>query len=53
MAITGFWPIGDNISRIINYTVNPEKTIAPEDMSDDLKKVIRYTSDPGKTDKLM
>lgn len=53
MAITGFWPIGDSISRIINYTVNPEKTIAPEDMSDDLKKVIRYTSDPGKTDKLM
>ena len=53
MAITGFWPIGDNISRIINYTVNPEKTIAPEDMTDDLKKVLRYTSDPGKTDKLM
>ncbi|MCR5809528.1 MAG: relaxase/mobilization nuclease domain-containing protein [Clostridiales bacterium] len=53
MAITGFWPIGDSISRIISYVVNPEKTIAPEDMSDDLKKVIRYTSDPGKTDKLM
>ena len=53
MAITGFWPIGDSISRIINYTVNPEKTIAPEDMTDDLKKVLRYTSDPGKTDKLM
>jgi hypothetical protein len=53
MAITGFWPIKDNISRVIDYAVNPEKTIAPEDMSDDLKKVIRYTSDPGKTDKLM
>ena len=48
MAITGFWPIGDSISRVINYTVNPEKTIAPEDMTDDLKKVLRYTSDPGK-----
>ena len=53
MAITGFWPIADSISRIINYTVNPEKTIDPEDMTDDLKKVLRYTSDPGKTDKLM
>ncbi len=53
MAITGFWPIKDNISRVIDYAVNPEKTIAPEDMSDDLKKVLRYTSDPGKTDKLM
>ena len=53
MAITGFWPIKDSISRVIDYAVNPEKTIAPEDMSDDLKKVIRYTSDPGKTDKLM
>ena len=53
MAITGFWPIGDSISRIINYTVNPEKTIAPEDMTDDLKKVLRYTSDADKTDKLM
>ena len=53
MAITGFWPIKDSISRVIDYAVNPEKTIAPADMSDDLKKVIRYTSDPGKTDKLM
>ena len=53
MAITGFWPIKDNISRLIDYAVNPEKTIAPEDMTDDLKKVLRYTSDPGKTDKLM
>ena len=53
MAITGFWPIKDSISRVIDYAVNPEKTIAPEDMTDDLKKVLRYTSDPGKTDKLM
>ena len=29
MAITGFWPIKDNISRLIDYAVNPEKTIAP------------------------
>ena len=53
MAITGFWPIKDSISRVIDYAINPEKTIAPEDMTDDLKKVLRYTSDPGKTDKLM
>lgn len=53
MATTGFWPIKDDLKRILDYAGNPEKTADPEAMSDDLKRVIGYASDPDKTEKLL
>lgn len=53
MATTGFWPIKDDLKRILDYAGNPEKTVNPEAMTDDLKRVIGYASDPDKTEKLL
>ena len=53
MATTGFWPIKDDLKRILDYAGNPEKTVKPEAMSDDLRRVIGYASDPNKTEKLL
>lgn len=44
MAVTKIWAIKDSLSRVVDYAVNPDKTIYS-----DLQKVIHYADDSNKT----
>lgn len=45
MATTKIWAVKDNLKRLVDYAINPEKTV----MDDDLWQVIHYSSDKSKT----
>ena len=57
MAVTSIWPIKGNISKVINYARNPEKTTV--DQADSLAElhvidgVMEYAADDMKTEKRM
>ena len=44
MATTKIWAIKDNLSRVVSYAENPEKTIFS-----DLKQVLKYAENDEKT----
>lgn len=44
MATTKIWSIKDSLSRVIDYAVNPQKTIFS-----DLKQVLLYAENKDKT----
>ena len=44
MATTKIWAIKDNLSRVVNYAENPNKTTYS-----DLKQVLKYAENEDKT----
>ena len=52
MATTRFWKIegsGKNLNNVLNYVMNPEKTV-PEELRNILHNVINYVADDSKTE---
>ena len=42
MATTGFWPVKTDLSGVIKYAENPDKTIDKRLVDDDLYRALRY-----------
>ena len=54
MAVTKIWPIKGRLRNVIDYTVNPEKTLNPDYTFEELqalKDVIDYAMESDKTEK--
>ena len=54
MAVTAIWSVKGRLEKVINYTVNPDKTFNPDYSDSDLqsmKDVIDYAMDSDKTEK--
>lgn len=50
MAVTKIWNIKDNISRVVDYAMNPEKTADNTVLEHDLTNVLAYAENGDKTD---
>ena len=53
MAVTGFWPVFENLKATLDYADNPDKTTAPEYLDEDLYAALRYAENDDKTDRKM
>ena len=54
MAVTAIWSVKGRLEKVINYTINPDKTFNPDYSDSDLqsmKDVIDYAMDSDKTEK--
>lgn len=54
MAVSKLWPVSNNLSKVINYATNPEKTgkdVYTEEQYQALKDVLSYAKDEEKTEK--
>ena len=51
MAVTGFWPIYNNLRATLDYADNPDKTTPKEYVDDDLYAALRYAGNDNKTDR--
>ncbi len=54
MAVTAIWSVKGRLEKVINYTMNPDKTFNPDYSESDLqsmKDVIDYAMDSDKTEK--
>lgn len=49
MAITKIWPVKDNLTRVIEYAKNVDKTENPDFLNSDLYQVLHYAADENKT----
>ena len=53
MAVSKLWPVTNNLSKVINYATNPEKTgkdVYTEEQYQALKDVLSYAKDEEKTE---
>ena len=48
MAVTNLWAVKGNLSAVVKYIENPEKTTAR-----DMEQVMTYISDANKTEQMM
>ena len=57
MAVTCMWRVRKRLDTVINYVINPEKTMSEELVKeiypDDLDSVLEYAANPEKTEKNM
>lgn len=57
MAVTCMWRVRKRLDTVINYVINPEKTISEELVKeiypDDLNSVLEYAANPEKTERKM
>lgn len=50
MAVTKIWNIKDSIVRVVDYAMNPEKTVKDTVLQHDLTQVLDYAESADKTD---
>ncbi len=50
MAVTKIWNIKDSIVRVVDYAMNPEKTVNDTVLQHDLTQVLDYAENADKTD---
>ena len=53
MAVTGFWPIYNNLKATLDYADNPDKTTDRRYLDDDLYAALSYAENDNKTDRKM
>ena len=53
MAVTGFWPIYNNLKATLDYADNPDKTTDRRYLDDDLHATLSYAENDNKTDRKM
>ena len=53
MAVTGFWPIYNNLKATLDYADNPDKPTDRRYLDDDLYAALSYAENDNKTDRKM
>ena len=53
MAVTGFWPIYNNLKATLDYADNPDKTTDRRYLDNDLYAALSYAENDNKTDRKM